>query len=693
MLQPCMVMSEEGTRAKSFISFALSMVAKEMKGKIFSNPADEYAVVFYSTKVAKNASSLSSTYEYLSLGPSDASRIQQVGKGISASSFESEVGSLSLPAAIKNEALRMGLWASSSLLNNKTRSRKTIYLLTNNDTPCGPGWEPADNDPVIVRAEELKNARVTLQLLPLPPLDKLFDIKKGWLEILVANRGANDEEEDEGEGEEGEKDPSSNQEEGFFELSSRSQLVEDFSYLQDMANEKEDISRIESVEVLVRKRLVRKRAVARTKWRLTSSTTISVHLFNLVQTKLPPATAHYHAITNRELKSERKVVDSRTGAVLKLDKDVAKEAAKEAAALLAPEGGPSTAVAAAGPSSLAGPSSSSMNVADGIKLVQVFEADVKKTDTRFPPQIVVEKDLLLKIKGITEPGLNLLGFKPRSCLKLTHQIGQASFVRPSDKEIKGSITTFKALLDAMIKEEVMAICGWRRTKASDLRLVALLPQREVKNNFGVQIFAEGFCLCPLPFVDDIRRPEVTEFSLKGIPVVRASQEMIEAAAAVIDKLGFGKDPLSGKRLFPLADVPNPNLARHLQVIEARAMGMEIPEMEDEDDLTIRDEEFMRESAADLIQILKDLCWGENANPDGEKGKKRKAEKEAVKAGCEEAYMLHDWESLAERQGAEGLEGLTLDKLKIYLLYSHLPVSGKKADVCERIRNHIRSKVA
>lgn len=225
MLQPC-TEPAAGQKGKSFIRFALQMIAREMKSKIFSNPSDEYAVVFYSTKVVKNDSSLVSTYLFLGLGPSDASRIQQVGKGIPQDVFEREIGSLSLDAAVKNESLRMGLWVSSSLLNNKTKSRKTIYVLTNNDSPCGPGWQPGANDPVMVRAEELRNARVTLQLLPLPPLHNFFDINKGWLEILVANRGGGDDDQGqvEGRGEGEDIDPvmsPETQEGGFFELSSR----------------------------------------------------------------------------------------------------------------------------------------------------------------------------------------------------------------------------------------------------------------------------------------------------------------------------------------------------------------------------------------------------------------------------------------------------------------------------------------
>ncbi len=78
-------------------------------------------------------------------------------------------------------------------------------------------------------------------------------------------------------------------------------------------------------------------------------------------------------------------------------------------------------------------------------------------------------------------------------------------------------------------------------------------------------------------------------------------------------------------------------------------------------------------------------YGPEGTIDGAKGSKRKAPGSAVEDPSEQ-YVSIDWQALGGRSG--GLEGLTLDKLKLYLHFHRLPVSGKKADVCARIRNHM-----
>ena len=37
---------------------------------------------------------------------------------------------------------------------------------------------------------------------------------------------------------------------------------------------------------------------------------------------------------------------------------------------------------------------------------------------------------------------------------------RSSFLRPDERAVRGSVTAFKALLDAMLREDRVAICRW-----------------------------------------------------------------------------------------------------------------------------------------------------------------------------------------------------------------------------------------
>lgn len=71
------------------------------------------------------------------------------------------------------------------------------------------------------------------------------------------------------------------------------------------------------------------------------------------------------------------------------------------------------------------------------------------------------------------------------------------------------------LLQSMIKEgnnkneDMMAICRYQR-HGSEPRLVALLPQQEVSDDYGDQVAAPGMHMVFLPFSDDIREPETNK---------------------------------------------------------------------------------------------------------------------------------------------------------------------------------------
>lgn len=62
-----------------------------------------------------------------------------------------------------------------------------------------------------------------------------------------------------------------------------------------------------------------------------------------------------------------------------------------------------------------------------------------------PAQVILTKLEEKELKSLRPKGLTLLGFKPVSCLKDSHQLGPSRFVYPDERWWKGSTAAFSAL--------------------------------------------------------------------------------------------------------------------------------------------------------------------------------------------------------------------------------------------------------
>lgn len=114
----------------------------------------------------------------------------------------------------------------------------------------------------------------------------------------------------------------------------------------------------------------------------------------------------------------------------------------------------------------------------------------------------------------------------------------------------------------MADEGRVAVCRYVRARGAEPRLVALLPQREALDKGGYQTEPPGMHMVFLPFADDLREPEGDPAILpKRIRAATAQQ--VAAAEALVDAAMLP----SG---FSAAQLPNPHLQRHYEVLEARA---------------------------------------------------------------------------------------------------------------------------
>lgn len=307
-------------------------------------------------------------------------------------------------------------------------------------------------------------------------------------------------------------------------------------------------------------------------------------------------------------------------------------------------------------------------------------------------------DEIKQIKNISNVGLKLMGFKPKHILKDEYNIRSSYFIYPTEQLYKNSIVTFNALLQSMDKLGQIAICRFVYRKTSQPRFVALLPQSEIiKDN--VQIQYPGMHLIFLPYTDDIRELEIPPQSI-------ANDEQISKARVVVDKM-------TNITEFPTVD--NPLLARHNTVVQAIALEEELQDVNDD---TVPDTSGMMKHY-DAIRDYRVACFGDDIvssavtkkkatsrsgssatkvkrerddNDDGTTSSQRGHKKTKVKKepgtgdnNDDDVYNSIDWAAEA-RNGK--LEKRTVAILKLYCQHNHLPVSGKKADLVDRILEHL-----
>lgn len=319
----------------------------------------------------------------------------------------------------------------------------------------------------------------------------------------------------------------------------------------------------------------------------------------------------------------------------------------------------------------------------------------KKLEGRFD-KVMLSRAEERELRTLRPKGLTLLGFKPASCLKDSHQLGPSRFVYPDERWLKGSTAAYVALYRACTvgrEEPLMAVCSYVPRSGGMPSLAAMLPQRpgyETGDDGTVQLVdSPGFHMLLLPFRDDVRAPEAEQAMLKrldGVPP-RASDDQVAAAETLISALSLD---IPGEPPFSSTLIDNPHLARYWQVLEDLAMGDEPRPLEDLEDDTAPEAEGIDAHGA-TIDAFKLAVWGSTDGPPAQKkaaaaGTKRKAAE--VDGTVAEEYAKHDWRGLAAKPGKAGLEKLSAALLKTYLKFHGLAVSGNKPELIARIQEHV-----
>ncbi|EPS94519.1 Ku DNA-binding complex Ku70 subunit [Fomitopsis schrenkii] len=258
-----------------------------------------------------------------------------------------------------------------------------------------------------------------------------------------------------------------------------------------------------------------------------------------------------------------------------------------------------------------------------------------------------------------DPIIKLLGFKPRYDLQFEDNIKHSLFIYPDEMTYSGSKRTFTALLRTMIKKKKLAIVLAVTRRNATPQFCALLPQAEKVDEDGWHEPA-GFHLIPLPFADDIRAAPVEES-------VRASDELKDEARKFIDKLTLRNG------VYTPDAYPNPALGYHNAQLEASAFREEF-DPEAFEDRTIPPNDMVHKRAGTLIKAWKEaLLEDESATTTIiTAGLKRKADVSIDEAEIRSKYEVGT------------LEKLRVDQLKEFLKSKSQSVSGKKADLVDRV---------
>ncbi|KAG2115015.1 SPOC like C-terminal domain-containing protein [Suillus clintonianus] len=259
-----------------------------------------------------------------------------------------------------------------------------------------------------------------------------------------------------------------------------------------------------------------------------------------------------------------------------------------------------------------------------------------------------------------EPSIKLLGFKNRKELAFEDNVKHSVFIYPDELKYSGSKRTFAALLKKMIeKKKIGLVVALTRRNAAPV-FCAMLPQAESGEEGGWNEPA-GFHLIPLPFADDIRAAPLEK-------AFRAPDEVKDAARVWIDKLCVKNGA------YPPDTYPNPALAYHNAQLQASAFREEF-DPEAFEDLTRPKYDMIHKRAGNLMKEWKRALLADgsaNVVVPVTTGSKRKAD------------MSVDEAEIRSKHEAGSLSKLRVDQLKDFLKSKSQPVSGKKAELIERV---------
>lgn len=198
-------------------------------------------------------------------------------------------------------------------------------------------------------------------------------------------------------------------------------------------------------------------------------------------------------------------------------------------------------------------------------------------------------------------GIEIVGFQGAERLRQYDNLRPPYLCYPSERDIEGSTTAFRALWQRMIDRRLVAIALLTTREGYAPRVVALMPEQERVNGDMKQLSAPGIYAITLPYADDIRH--VTAFAAPAATVAAGSAAAEAAAGDMVQRLFDGQVEALQQQVVPPIDggaddssgavsgavttthyprqmIPNPALKQFYSGLEAIALNLKDYDKED-----------------------------------------------------------------------------------------------------------------
>eukprot|EP01059_Diplonema_ambulator_P036298 TRINITY_DN9003_c0_g1_i1.p1 TRINITY_DN9003_c0_g1~~TRINITY_DN9003_c0_g1_i1.p1 ORF type:complete len:725 (+),score=279.62 TRINITY_DN9003_c0_g1_i1:46-2175(+) len=280
-------------------------------------------------------------------------------------------------------------------------------------------------------------------------------------------------------------------------------------------------------------------------------------------------------------------------------------------------------------------------------------------------------------------GLRILGFKPSSSVKMTHQIGTPYFLEPDERTVAGSVKVFTALVLKMAEMDKVAVAEMISRKGSAPRLVALVPQLETHEMDGSRDECFGMHVLPLPYAEDIRDVTLPE------PIATPNHDtLVVKAKQIIRRMQLQPAFEGGESRYDAFDYPNPALQKHFTVLQSIALEEDYEKVPD---YTLPDYKSM-ESFKQLFKNYKDVAYAKVYDPErvvGVAGMKRSL---ADYDGHDPKKVDISSIDFVKHYTDNTLSSLLVAQLRQYCKDNKEDASGLKADLVQTVKMSIKEKL-
>lgn len=174
----------------------------------------------------------------------------------------------------------------------------------------------------------------------------------------------------------------------------------------------------------------------------------------------------------------------------------------------------------------------------------------------------MRKNDMTKIKGIKEPGISLIGFKPRKMIKPYHNLRSSYFLYPDEQHVTGSSQFFDALIQQLNEQKLVAIVSLVPRINQEIRFAALFPQSQSYDNVDHRQCPPGFHMIVLPYADDIVNFNSNE--KVWVTPTNVSSQLIRTTKLFINNLTV--------KNFQFNDFENVSLQKFYSHLQAHALN-------------------------------------------------------------------------------------------------------------------------